>query len=70
MICSACNKPCEAYPQDEGIGRYDYGGAGGFHTDIRAYSECCDSQVVDEHGRLVRCKDVFDDFDEPDDDWY
>ena len=44
-LCPSCNKPCDLYEIDVGIGRGEAWGTPFIHTDIRTVSDCCEAEL-------------------------
>lgn len=44
--CSHCKQECTIIGIDEGVGPYEFQGQRGTHIDIRAASDCCESEVL------------------------
>lgn len=68
-ICGHCGEPCGVQLVDEGYGAYEYWGARGVHTDVVAYSDCCQADVMDSDGEEVSQRDLIRHFEENDESW-
>lgn len=66
--CKFCKQPFDQTVWiDEGIGHYEYWGAGGYHHDMREASECCsedfyydsdEDYLVDHNGDTILKADL------------
>jgi len=53
-ICDSCGEPCTATVVDNGIGPYEFWGSRGVHHEYATVSPCCEAEVVEGDGRVIR----------------
>lgn len=53
-LCANCGLPCGGVWIDDGIGPYEYWGRRGWHSAWRVASDCCEDEIEEGEGCLVR----------------